>query len=112
MTFRILLVDDSAVVRQLHSFVLRAGGFETAEADSGFAALEVLNDQPCGRPYTHPPYTRRRDDARPAYYHRVQRAGRARQDQRGRSRRQHLHGQTYPAGSIDYACAHAAGASG
>jgi two-component system chemotaxis response regulator CheY len=47
MVFRVLLVDDSAAVRQLHSFILHSGGFETAEADSGFAALELLHRQPC-----------------------------------------------------------------
>ena len=30
-----------------HTYILKAEGFETLEADSGFAALEVLNSHPC-----------------------------------------------------------------
>jgi two-component system chemotaxis response regulator CheY len=44
---RILIVDDSAVVRALHSYILRSVGFETVLADSGFAALEALQQSPC-----------------------------------------------------------------
>ncbi len=44
---RILIVDDSAVVRALHSYILRSVGFETVLADSGFAALEALQQNPC-----------------------------------------------------------------
>ena len=47
MRLRILVVDDSAVVRALHSYILKSEGFETFEADSGFTALEVLNNHPC-----------------------------------------------------------------
>jgi two-component system chemotaxis response regulator CheY len=47
MTYRILVVDDSAMVRTLHAYTLRADGFETVEADSGFAALEALHQEPC-----------------------------------------------------------------
>jgi DNA-binding response OmpR family regulator len=47
MKLRILIVDDSATVRALHKFILKAEGFETLEADSGFTALEVLNSHPC-----------------------------------------------------------------
>ena len=47
MRFRILVVDDSAVMRALHTYILKSEGFETLEADNGFAALEVLNDHPC-----------------------------------------------------------------
>jgi two-component system chemotaxis response regulator CheY len=47
MKFRILVVDDSAVIRALHGYILKAEGFETLEADSGFAALEVLANHPC-----------------------------------------------------------------
>ena len=47
MTSRILVVDDSATVRTLHTYILSAEGFDTVEADSGFAALEALHQQPC-----------------------------------------------------------------
>jgi two-component system chemotaxis response regulator CheY len=47
MKYQILVVDDSATVRALHTYILKAEGFETLEADSGFAALEVLNSHPC-----------------------------------------------------------------
>jgi two-component system chemotaxis response regulator CheY len=47
MKFRILVVDDSATVRALHTYILKSEGFETQEADSGFAALEILNNHPC-----------------------------------------------------------------
>lgn len=44
---RVLLVDDSAVTRTLYTYMLHAEGFETLEADSGFAALETLYRTPC-----------------------------------------------------------------
>ena len=44
---RILIVDDSAVVRALHSYILRSVGFETVLTESGFAALESLQRIPC-----------------------------------------------------------------
>jgi two-component system chemotaxis response regulator CheY len=47
MKYQILVVDDSATVRALHAYILKAEGFETLEADSGFTALEVLNSHPC-----------------------------------------------------------------
>lgn len=47
MNPRILVVDDSAVVRALHSYILRSAGFEIIEADNGFAALEALAKFPC-----------------------------------------------------------------
>ena len=47
MINRILVVDDSAIVRALHSYILRSAGFETVEAESGFAALETLHRCPC-----------------------------------------------------------------
>ncbi len=47
MVPRVLIVDDSAVVRSLHSYILRSAGFATVGADSGFAALEVLYQNPC-----------------------------------------------------------------
>ena len=47
MTSRILVVDDSVTVRTVHAYILQAEGFDTVEADSGFAALEALLLQPC-----------------------------------------------------------------
>jgi two-component system chemotaxis response regulator CheY len=47
MKFKILIVDDSAVIRALHSFILKSEGFEILEADSGFTALEILNNHSC-----------------------------------------------------------------
>ncbi|MBP3956725.1 response regulator [Gemmata sp. G18] len=42
MTTRVLVVDDSEMVRNLHSFMLRGGGFEVRQASNGSEALEVL----------------------------------------------------------------------
>jgi CheY-like chemotaxis protein len=39
---RVLLVDDSADIRELQGMVLRGAGYEIAEADSGATALELL----------------------------------------------------------------------
>ena len=47
MAPRVLVVDDSAVVRSLHSYILRSAGFATVGADSGFAALEELYQSSC-----------------------------------------------------------------
>ena len=47
MKIQILVVDDSATVRALHSYILKSEGFEILEADSGFSALEVLDSHPC-----------------------------------------------------------------
>jgi CheY-like chemotaxis protein len=47
MAARILLVDDSAVTRTLYRYILHDQGFDTVEADSGFAALEALQLSPC-----------------------------------------------------------------
>jgi two-component system chemotaxis response regulator CheY len=47
MASRILVVDDSAVVRALHGYILKSVGFEVVQADSGFAALEALGTTPC-----------------------------------------------------------------
>lgn len=44
---RVLVVDDSAVVRSLHSYILRSAGCDTVEAENGFAALETLAKHPC-----------------------------------------------------------------
>lgn len=42
----VLVVDDDAVARSVVSGVLREAGLRTVEADSGFAALEVITDWP------------------------------------------------------------------
>jgi two-component system chemotaxis response regulator CheY len=47
MSARILIVDDSAIVRALHGYILQAAGFDTVEAESGFAALETLQSVHC-----------------------------------------------------------------
>lgn len=44
---RILIVDDSAMVRALHAYILQAANFDTLEAESGFVAIEVLLQCPC-----------------------------------------------------------------
>jgi len=44
---RILVVDDSVVVRRLHAYILQGEGFETCEAGNGFEALEALAQAPC-----------------------------------------------------------------
>jgi len=44
---RVLIVDDSAMVRGLHAYILQAAGFDTAEAENGFAAIEALGRFPC-----------------------------------------------------------------
>jgi len=41
MGAKILVVDDSAIVRQMHAFMLRSAGFEVAEAENGAEALEA-----------------------------------------------------------------------
>ena len=47
MIRRILIVDDSPTMRSLHSYYLRAAGFEAIEADNGFTALEALGHNKC-----------------------------------------------------------------
>ena len=47
MRARILVVDDSATMRALHVYHLQSAGYETVQADSGFAALEVLREARC-----------------------------------------------------------------
>jgi len=42
MTTRVLVVDDSALVRNLHTFMLRHGGYEVRQAENGSEALEFL----------------------------------------------------------------------
>ena len=37
---KILVVDDSPIVRNLHSVMLKSAGFEVTEAENGYDALE------------------------------------------------------------------------
>ena len=40
MSKRILVIDDSPIVRNLHSVMLKSAGFQTEDAENGFDALE------------------------------------------------------------------------
>ena len=40
MSKRILVIDDSPLVRNLHSVMLKSAGFQTEDAENGFDALE------------------------------------------------------------------------
>ncbi|MBU2515062.1 response regulator [bacterium] len=40
MSKRILVIDDSPIVRNLHSVMLKSAGFQTEDAVNGFDALE------------------------------------------------------------------------
>lgn len=42
MTARVLVVDDSRMVLELHTFMLQSGGFEVHQAYNGSEALERL----------------------------------------------------------------------
>ncbi|MBL4868360.1 MAG: response regulator [Pseudomonadales bacterium] len=42
---RILVVDDSVSIRQLASFTLKSGGFDTIEADDGQDALSKASSE-------------------------------------------------------------------
>ena len=42
MSARILVVDDSEMVRELHGFALRGAGYEVDDAENGSAAIEKL----------------------------------------------------------------------
>lgn len=42
MAVSVLVVDDSAMVRDLHAFMLRGGGYEVRQAGNGSEALERL----------------------------------------------------------------------
>ena len=40
MSKRILVIDDSPIIRNLHSVILKSAGFQTEDAENGFDALE------------------------------------------------------------------------
>lgn len=40
MPKRILIIDDSPIVRNLHSVMLKSAGYHTVDAENGFDALE------------------------------------------------------------------------
>ncbi|WP_457574498.1 response regulator [Desulfolithobacter sp.] len=40
---RVLIVDDSHIVLNLHSYIFKEAGFECAVAENGYLALEMLN---------------------------------------------------------------------
>ena len=40
MTAKILVIDDSPIVRNLHSVMLKTAGYEVEEAENGYEALE------------------------------------------------------------------------
>ncbi len=40
MPKKILIIDDSPIVRNLHTVMLKSAGFETEDAENGFDALE------------------------------------------------------------------------
>ena len=40
MTAKILIIDDSPIVRNLHSIMLKSAGYNVAEAENGYDALE------------------------------------------------------------------------
>jgi len=42
MPYKILLVDDSDIVLNLHAYILRAAGYQCAAAENGYIALEML----------------------------------------------------------------------
>ena len=42
MAKKVLVVDDSAIVRNIHSFMLKSAGFEVTEASNGYEAMEKL----------------------------------------------------------------------
>ena len=47
MAKKILVVDDSAAIRQSVTFVLQQEGFETIEAADGAEGLETIKANPC-----------------------------------------------------------------
>jgi two-component system chemotaxis response regulator CheY len=42
MAKKILVVDDSEIVRNLHSFIFKSMGYEVVDATNGYEALEKL----------------------------------------------------------------------
>ena len=46
MAKRVLTVDDSKTMRDMVSFTLKSGGYETLEAGDGMEALSALGDAP------------------------------------------------------------------
>jgi len=42
MSNKILIVDDSEIVRNLHSYILEGAGFRCTGAENGYMALELL----------------------------------------------------------------------
>ena len=40
MSKKVLVIDDSPIVRNLHSVMLKTAGFEVSEAENGFDGLE------------------------------------------------------------------------
>ncbi|MBW1735101.1 MAG: response regulator [Deltaproteobacteria bacterium] len=46
MSNKILIVDDSDIVRKLHSYILEEAGFRCTGAENGFTALEIMLREP------------------------------------------------------------------
>lgn len=46
MPQKILIVDDSSVVLNLHAYILESAGYVCASAENGYAALEILLREP------------------------------------------------------------------
>lgn len=46
MPQKILIVDDSSVVLNLHASILEGAGYACASAENGYAALEILLREP------------------------------------------------------------------
>ena len=42
---KVLIVDDSQIVLNLHSYIFKEAGFDCAVAENGFLALEILNQE-------------------------------------------------------------------
>ncbi len=42
MPKKILVVDDSEIVRNLHSFIFKSAGYDVVDASNGYEALEKL----------------------------------------------------------------------
>ena len=43
---KVLIVDDSQIVLNLHSYIFESAGFDCAVAENGFLALEMINREP------------------------------------------------------------------